>query len=253
MLATMAVADLYEAEIRRRSRQRSKGVWLCVVFALLFSTGVVFSIPMMHGEGDFSKTTGTVVALGTGSSGEPTFTSEFTDGAGVVHRDTNSYGYHYASGDPKIGDRIEYLYKTLPETGDLRAFPRADSILQLVFGVPAALFVLMAALFTWIIARERAFRRRLVRDGRREPLEAAQIGLRSVVIPGGSGGSHRVDMWRLQGRYFDPAQGEYVDCHSNWEPQPAPELTAEARPEVFIDPTNSSRYWVPLGALMPRK
>ena len=66
MLAAMAEDDRYEAEIVRRARQRSKGVWICVVAALLFGIGVFFSKEMMHGRG-FSTTTGTVVALGTGS------------------------------------------------------------------------------------------------------------------------------------------------------------------------------------------
>jgi hypothetical protein len=238
---------LYRAEISRRCRRRMGGVYICLVAAMLFATGVVFSTAMMHGEG-YSAATGTIVALGTGSSGEPTFTGEFTDSAGVVHRDTQNYGYHYARGEPRLGERVDYLYKTMPLGGEFRSFPRGDGFLRWAFGAPAAFFVLLAALFYWIIARERGFRLRLIREGKREHLEAARIRHRSVVVPTGAN-SHRVDLWRVEGRYFDPARGEYVDCHGDWESPPAPALPAGAAPLLLVDPTNSSRYWLPSAPL----
>lgn len=251
MLARMDEDAIYRAEVSRRCRKRLAGVYLCIGAAALFGIGVLYSTRMMHGSG-FSAASGRIVALGTGSSGEPTFTGEFTDAAGVVHRDTRSYGYHYARGEPRIGERVDYLYKTLEPTGDFRSFPRADAILRWVFGIPTALFVLLAALFTWIIQRERRFRLGLLRDGRRERVEQAGVRHRSVVIPTGSN-TQRVDLWRLEGRYFDPARGEYVDCHGDWESPPAPELPAGEAPLLLIDRNDSSRYWLPSRYAAPER
>ena len=225
------------------------GVYVCIAAAALFGTGVAFSTRMIHGDG-YSAATGTIVALGTGSSGEPTFTGEFTDAAGVVHRDTQEYGYYYARGEPQLGQRVKYLYKASALTGDFHSFPSAAGIVHWVFGIPAVLFVLLGALFAWLIARERGFRLRLLREGRCERLEAPSIRNRRVVIPAGAN-TQVVDTWRLEGRYFDPKQGEYVDCHGDWESPPVATLTADAAPVLFIDPKDSSRYWVPSAPLAP--
>jgi 2'-5' RNA ligase len=169
MLGPVSDDAHYRAEIARRCRRRMAGVYVCIAAAALFGTGVAFSTRMIHGDG-YSAATGTIVALGTGSSGEPTFTGEFTDAAGVVHRDTQEYGYHYARGEPQLGQRVKYLYKASALTGDFHSFPSAAGIVHWVFGIPAVLFVLLGALFAWLIARERGFRLRLLGEGRRERL-----------------------------------------------------------------------------------
>lgn len=235
------------AEIARRARRRFIGVWICAVAAALFGAGVLFAQRMMHGEG-YRLAQGRIVALGTSSSGEPTFTGEFRDADGVLHRDTETYGYHYAPGDPRLGERVGYLYRIKPATGSFDSFPRGDVILHWTFGVPAVAFVLFGALAAALIVRESRYRRWLVANGQREPLAHPAIRERAVALPAGAG-SQVVRNWRLEGKYFLPAAGEYVEAHGDWEPPPVRELQAGAEaPVLLLDPRDPSRYWLPSGA-----
>lgn len=243
--------DIYYAELGRDLRRRLPGVYIFVVLAGLLSLGVFYSIPMMHGASDFSKADGRIVAVARDpASGELEMTSEFTDADGVTHRDTQTDGYHYAPGDPKVGQSIEYLYKRSELTGDLHAFPRADRILQLVFGLPAAFVTLLAVATTWFLLRRRNYRRRLLREGRREVGQMHAIAQKSVTIPIGPAANTPIHQWRLEARYFEASLGGFVDAHSDWMPAPAPELRSDApMPPIFVDPQRPERYWLPVGAL----
>lgn len=243
--------EIFLAELERDRRRRMPGAYLFFALAGLLSLGVFYSMPMMHGASDFAKAEGRIVAVERDpESGELQMTSEFTDAQGVTHRDTRSDGYHYAKGDPVVGQAIEYLYKRLEPTGDLRAFPRGDRLLQLVFGIPAAFVALLGAGVTWFLLRRRNYRRGLLRTGRREPGQMHAIALKSVTIPVGAAANTPIDMWRLEARYFEPGLGGFVDAHSDWMPAPAPELRADLpMPPIFVDPERPSRYWLPVGAL----
>jgi hypothetical protein len=242
--------SLWHAEIGRSWRQRLPGFYLCAGFAALMLAGYANSQRLMHGPG-FTATRGTIVALGTGSSGEPTMTSEIRDAAGVVHRDTQPASYHYAPGEPRVGEPIGYLYRRSPYTGEFDAVVRADGLLKWLFGPAAAVMGLFGAGSLGFILRRGRQRRALVRDGERVKIELPRIGHRSVVLPAGRAGSVRVDMWRLEGRVFDPEQGEYVECASDWQQPPAPEAELDPAlvPPLLVDRANPSRRWLPVGAL----
>jgi hypothetical protein len=232
------------AEIEGRRRRRFRGVYLLLAFAALMAVGFANTQRMMH-DGDLRPASATIVALGTGSSGEPTMTSRFQDADGAWHTDTQPASYHYARGEPRVGETVDYLYGIKPISG-FYAVPRADAPLRWLFGAVALLFALLGAGAAWLILRERNYRRRLLATARREPLAAARLGERAYSLPAGAAGTQRVALWRLEGRYFDPAAGEYVDCASDWQPAPAPADFDPARaPPVFVDPLAPSRYWLP--------
>lgn len=236
------------AEIDRRVRQRLVGVWLALAVAALLSLGVWFSVPMMHG-GHPTAATGRIVAVEKDATGETWMTSEFTDGEGVVHRDRETQGYHYAPGEPRVGQRIEYFYERSALTGDLQAYPRADRLLQLVFGVPMALLLALAAMVAWFIVRERATRRWLVRHGRREVAQGASIRQRNTFLPA-SRGLQSIAMWRLQASYFEPTRSQFVQCNGDWHNGFAPPLReGTALPPILVDPARPSRCWLPTGSL----
>jgi hypothetical protein len=246
----------YYAEIGRHCRRRLLGVYLAAGAAVLMLVGVAYSQQMMHGAG-WSAAEGTIVEVGKdASNGETTMTSEFVDASGRKHRDRQTAGYHYAPGEPQLGQRIEYLYKDSGYTGEPMVTPRADRILQWMFGIPAAIFVLMTAITGWLVLRQRNFRRWLVSNGKRERGEQYAIAHRAVPFVTGAGGSS-VRMWRLDARYFEPTRFEFVDCHSDWQTAPEPE-PPELRPDlelppILFDPAKPSRYWLPVGALAPRR
>src|SRR5687767_1242847 len=121
--------------------------------ALVMSAGVLYSTRMMHGPGPWHASDGTIVAVWRDDSGELQMTSEFSDADGVRQRDTQSEGYHYKPGDPEVGQSIEYFSRRSGLTGDLQSFPRADRILQWVFGVPMAFMLLMGAGVVWLLLR----------------------------------------------------------------------------------------------------
>jgi hypothetical protein len=236
-------AALY-AEIGRDFRRRLPGVYICLIVAALLSIGVFKSLPMMHGDSDYTAVDARIVAVGRDpQSGELTMTSEFTDATGAVHRDTQTDGYHYAAGDPEVGQRIEYLYRV--RYGEMRAFPRADRILQWVFGGPAAFLALFGAAGAAFLLRKRAVRRRLVREGRRVPGQAPSIRRRTLVLPTGNR-VQAIGMWRLQARYFDTDRSAFVECHSEWQHAAEPDLANAPPPIILMDPQKPSRYWLPV-------
>ena len=123
---------------------------------------------------------------------------------------------------------------------------RADRILQLVFGVPAGILLLFGAGSVWFPLRKGALRRRLVREGRRETGQALSIRRRTMVLPAGGGNVQALGMWRLQARYFEPAQSAFVECHSEWQYGAEPTLPDGATATILIDPQEPSRYWLPV-------
>ena len=243
--APLDEAALY-AEIGRDFRRRLVGVYLCVGVAALLSLGVFNSMSMMHGDGEFTPVEGRIVAVGKDPrSGQLTMTSEFTDATGKVHRDTQHDGYHYAAGDPVVGQRIEYLTQVRID-GELYGFPRADRMLKWVFGGPAAFLLLVGAGGLWFLLRKRALRRRLVRSGRREVGQAPSIRQRTLVLPTGNN-VQAVPMWRLEARYFEPARSAFVECHSEWQHSPTTPLAGDLpAPTILVDPERPERYWLPV-------
>jgi len=245
-----AVADerRWYREIERRLAARFRGVYLTLGFAALMAFGFANTQSMMH-DGSLLPVTATVVALGTDSSGEATMTSAFVDAEGNWHRDVQPASYHYARGEPRIGDSIDYLYGIHPATNSFYAVPRADGILKWFFGVPAALFALVGVVLVMIILRERDRRRALVRAGLRVPLEMPRIGHRAMTIPGGAAGAVHIEMWRLEGRVFDAARGEFIECASDWQQPPPPEIGNAPLPPLLVDPKRPTRRWLPVGEL----
>jgi hypothetical protein len=236
-------------ELRRRRRQRLPGVYLCLGFAALMLLGYCNSLRMAHGAG-FTPVTGTIVALGTGSSGEPTMTSEIRLPDGSVHRETEETSYHYARGEPRIGESIDYIYRRSPYgTGDMQLWVRGDWILRWMFGPAAAVMGAFGMILLGVILRQHARRRELIRSGERVPIELPRIGHRRIVLPG-SAGPVQVDTWRLEGRVFDPQACEYVEVASDWLQPPAPEsLDPALVPPLLVDKARPSRRWLPVGAL----
>lgn len=235
-------------EIERRLAARFRGVYLAIGFAGLMGFGFANTQRMMH-DGALLPVTATIVALGTDSSGEPTMTSTFVDAEGNWHRDTQPASYHYARGEPRVGDKVDYLYGVLPATGSFYAVVRADGILKWFFGVPAAIFTVVGVVLALLILRERAGRRALVAGGLRIALELPRIGHRAVTLPGGAAGAIHFELWRLEGRVFDAERGEFVECASDWQQPPPPELGATPLPPLLVDPARPSRRWLPVGEL----
>jgi hypothetical protein len=235
-------------EIERRLTQRFRAVYLLVTMAALFGFGVMNTQRMMH-DASLLPAQGTVVALGTDSAGEPTFTATFVDAEGNWHRDTQGYGYWYGRGEPQVGAPIAYLYGVKPISGDFYAVPRGDGILKWVFGLAAAGFALLGVLAGMVIMREHDTRRALVRGGERLPLQMPSIRRMRVEVPTGAAGARGGDLWRLEGRVFDAARGEYVECASDWQQPPPPELDLSQVPPLLVDPSHPGKRWLPVGAL----
>ena len=237
-------------EIGRDFRRRSVGVWICLVMAALLFLPLPHTMSMMHGDGDYTAVMGTIVEVYKNpDTGQLMMTSEFTDANGTVHRGTEHDGYHYAKGDPQVGQPIEYLYKTLDSTNEVRFFPRADRMLKWVFGAPAAFLALFGTIMLAWMLRKRAWRRRMVREGRREPGQAPSIRHKTVVVPTRHQ-THVLDLWRVEASWFDPERAQFVVCHGEWEKAPAPALGDDAAPLIFIDPANPSRYWLPTATVV---
>ncbi len=233
------------AEIDRNLRRRLVGVYIALVGAALLSLGVVFSVPMVH-SGNPVAADGTIVAVEKDAAGETWMTSEFTDADGGTHRDRKTQGYHYAPGPPVVGQDIEYFYEHKALTGDMHMYPR-DRFLQWAFGGPMAFLLLVAVLAAWLLVRQRQRRRQLVRTGRREIAQAVTIRHRTLLLPAGNRWQE-LAMWRLQARYFEPTRSEFVDCHSDWQAAPAPDLDkGTPLPPILVDPDRPGRYWWPVG------
>jgi hypothetical protein len=173
--------------------------------------------------------------------------SEFTDSNGVVHRDRETDGYHYAPGDPQVGQRIAYAYRYSEQTGDIVTFVRADVLLQWVFGVPAAFLGALALVLSWHIARQRALRRRLVRTGRREKGQAPAIRHREFAVQ-----SQVVRSWRIEASWFEPTRTAFVLARSDWQNTPAPEVDPKSlAPLILVDAEHPARHWLPIVTALP--
>ena len=235
-------------EIGRRLAQRFRGVYVAIGAAALFGLALANTQRMMH-EPWLSPAKATIVSLGIDSSGERAFTAAFADAEGNWHRDTRPYSYYYSRGEPRVGETLPYLYGVSPLTNDFRAMPRADVVLQWLFGIPTALFALLAVGFGVVVMREHDLRRALVRTGQRLPVQMPAIGHRTLVLPGAGGNAVRMDMWRLEGRVYDATAGGYVECHSDWQQPPPPELDPARVPPLLVDPARPSLRWLPVGSL----
>lgn len=250
-MAEPADDDALLAEIRRHARRRMLGAGLAFGFAALFAIPLPMTLRMMHGDHAFVPVTATIVEVHRDpGDGLLYMTSEFSDAAGVRHRATESEGYHYAPGDPRVGQHVDYLYETGPRTGDFHAFPRADRLLQWVFGVPVAIFGLLGFGVVALALRQRRFRRALVRGGVRETGQSPRIRRRTMVLPAGNR-AQAITTWRLQASRFDAQRGGFVECHGDWEGGPVPELDPAATPVILSDPADPRRYWLPTGSLAP--
>lgn len=240
------------AEIERNRRRRFLGVYIAAVAAALFLVAASYSLPMMHGDG-FTPVTATIVAVETDpASGDTVMTSEFIDTSGTRRRGKETAAYHYAPGDPKVGQAIEYIYKTSALTGDFHATPRADVFLRWTFGVPGLLLAILAIVVAWLVLRQRTFRRELVRSGRRVPGQTHAIRAKTLIFPGEGNSAQAAPMWRLEARYFEPAESGFRDCHSDWQHGEAPELLEQTPvPPLLLDARDPERYWLPLGSLAP--
>jgi len=239
------------AEIERFGRQRRVGFWLAAGGAVGLAWVATQSMSMMHASDDYETVDATIVAVERDpQGGELWMTSEFVDATGKRHRERETEGYHYAPGEPKVGQSIEYLVRTSPLTGDVDAFPRADRILQWFFGGTAAFLAALALGLLVFVARQRTRRRHLVRHGRRERVQAARIGHRVVPFTG-TRGAGPARLWRLEGRWFDPDRSGFVDVRSDWQNTPAPELHDDTPlPDLLVDPRDPRRTWLPVGTLV---
>jgi hypothetical protein len=237
--------DVLYREIGRDFRRRMPGVYLCLAVSALLLLPLPHTMSMMHGDGDYTAVMGRIVEVSKDpQTGRLLMTSEYTDASGTVHRDTEHDGYHYAAGDPQVGQPIEYLYKTLDVTGEVRGFPRADRMLKWVFGGPAAFLALVGAVFAWLLLRKRAWRRRLVREGRREPGQAPTIRHKTMVVPTRHA-THVIPLWRVEASWFDPDRAQFIACHGEWEKDAPPADDATLAPVILVDPRKPSRYWLP--------
>jgi hypothetical protein len=88
-----------------------------------------------------------------------------------------------------------------------------------------------------------------VRNGERLALQAPRIGYRTVILPAGAVGALRTEWWRLERRVFDPGRGEFVECASDWQLPPPPQLDAARIPPLLVDVARPSRRWLPVGGL----
>ncbi|HOZ04956.1 MAG TPA: hypothetical protein PLS60_06145 [Arenimonas sp.] len=252
---TVALPDdsALRAEIKRQVRIRSIGFWLAAIFALIFFGLTFFSFPMMHHQKNTVSVDATIVAVERDpQNGETLMVSEFTDAEGVLHRDTQTSGYHYAWGEPQVGQRAPYVYWRSGITGDISSFPRADGILKWMFGSAGAVLGLMAIGVWFFVSRHRRLRLKLIKSGRRErgaryAIEAktTAITMKTTVI---------IHQWRLTARYFEESLTAFKDCHSDWQPGLPPErLDNLTVPMILVDATDPRRYWLPVGEIHDRR
>jgi len=251
VLADVTVAlpedSALRAEIKRQVRIRSIGFWLAAIFALIFFGLTFFSFPMMHHQKNTVSVDATIVAVERDpQNGETLMTSEFSDAEGVLHRDTQTSGYHYAWGEPQVGQRVPYVYWRSGITGDISSFPRADSILKWMFGSAAAVLALMAIGVWFFVSRHRRLRLRLIKSGRRERGVRYAIEAKTTVITMKT--TVIIHQWRLTARYYEESLTAFKDCHSDWQPGlPPAHLDNLTVPMILVDATDPRRYWLPVG------
>lgn len=257
VLADVTVAlpedSVLRAEIKRLVRIRSPGFWLITLFALFFFGLMPFTFPMMHYQEDTTTVNATIVDVGRDpENGEILMTSEFSDADGVVHRSTETSGYHYAWGEPEVGQQLEYIYWRNKLSGDFESTPRADGILKWMFGSAGAVLALFAMGAGVYVNRHRRLRLRLIKSGRRErgaryAIEAKTtvIAIKTTVI---------IHQWRLTARYFEESLTAFKDCHSDWQPGlPPVRLDNLTVPMILVDVTDPRRYWLPVGEVYDRR
>lgn len=257
VLADVTVAlpedSALRAEIKRQVRIRSIGFWLAAIFALIFFGLTFFSFPMMHHQKNTLSVDATIVAVERDpQNGETLMTSEFSDAEGVLHRDTQTSGYHYAWGEPQVGQRVPYVYWRSGITGDIGSFPRADGILKWIFGSAAAVLALLAIGVWFFVSRHRRLRLRLIKSGRRERGVRYAIEAKTTVITMKT--TVIIHQWRLTARYFEESLAAFKDCHSDWQPGLPPErLDNLTVPMILVDATDPRRYWLPVGEVYDRR
>ena len=244
---------LLRAEISRQVRFRSPGFWLATLFALFFFGLMPFTFPMMHYQENATTVDATIVEVGRDpENGEFLLTSEFSDADGVVHRDTQTSGYHYAWGEPEVGQHLKYIYWRNKLSGDFESTPRADSMLKWLFGSAGAVLALFAIGLGVYVDRDRRLRLRLIKSGRRErgaryAIEAKTtvITIKTMVI---------IHQWRLTARYFEESLTAFKDCQSDWQPGLPPEsLDNLTVPMILVDMLDPRRYWLPVGEVYDRR
>jgi hypothetical protein len=235
------------AEIPTDARRRPPGIWIAAAGAVLLAMPVPFSLAMVHGEG-LTPVEGRIVAVGKDPESGETMMDVDVPIDGVVHRDRETAAYHYAPGEPTVGEPIAYAYRVSDATGDVLLYARADGLLRWVFGVPAAFLALLAGGMAVFLARRRKRHTALVAHGLRMPAQGARLRHRSLVLPAGGGRSQAVQQWRLEASFFEPQRAAFVECRSDWRPAPAPESVEALGPiEIHVDPADPSRHWLPVG------
>ena len=257
VLADVAVGlpadDALRTEIHREARSRSLGFWLAVIFALVFFGLAAFSFRMMHDQDGAVAVDGSIVAVERDpGNGELLMTSEFFDTEGKMHRDTLPEGYHYASGEPKVGQRIEYVYWRSPFTGEIDSHPRNDIFVKWIFISAGLILGVMALVVSIYMNRHRRLRLRLIASGRRERGARYAIEAKTTVIS--LKVTHTIHQWRLNARYFEDSLTAFKDCHSDWQPGLPPDrLDNLTLPMILVDAANPRHYWLPVGELYDRR
>ena len=237
-------------EIATQVSHRRLGFWLALLFAAFVFGLLPFTFRMMHSYDDAVMVDARIIAVDRDpASGETRMTSEFIDLTGKAHRATESAAYHYAPGEPEVGQKIAYFYRP-DAAGDIYGTPRADGLLKWLFGGAGALLALIASALAWYVGRHRRLRRRLLSNARAVPGAAYGIQSRTIVIPT-KYSQTVVHTWRLKARCFDPERAEFVDYDSDWHRGVMPELPAGVTvTPVLFDPGNPRRYWLPVGELL---
>jgi hypothetical protein len=245
--------EALRTEIARQARFRSAGFWLSVVGALLFFSLMFFTYGMVHYQKNATTVEARIVAVEHDANrNETLMTSEFVDADGEVHRDTQTSGYHYARGEPEVGQAISYLYWRSDLTGEFGSTPRGDGILKWLFGCAGAVLTLMAIITFVYVNRHRRLRLRLIASGRRERGAGYAIESRTVTIP--LKVTHVIHQWRLNASYFENSQSGFKNCHSDWQPGLPPDRLDDLTvPVILVDVADPRRYWLPVGELYERR
>jgi len=245
--------NVLRAEIVRQARFRTPGLWLITLFALFFFGLMPFTFPMMHYQKGTTDVDATIVEVGRDpQSGEILMTSEFTDADGKAHRDTQTSSYHYAIGEPEVGQQVDYTYWHNKLSGDIISSPRADSMLKWMFGSAGTVLAIGAILVGVYVDRHRRLRLRLIKSGRRERGARYAIEAKTTVITIKT--TIIIHQWRLTARYFEESLTAFKDCHSDWQPGLPPErLDNLTVPMILVDAADPRRYWLPVGEVYDRR
>jgi hypothetical protein len=234
-------------EIAKDARRRRIAAWIAALSAAALAIAAAHSLRLTHGPG-LTPVEGRIVAVGRDAqSGEAVMDIEVPV-AGVMHRERETAAYHYAPGEPTVGEAIPYAYRISEATGDPVLYTRADGLLRWGFGGAAAFLGVLALGLAAFVSRQRRLRTFLVAHGLRLPAQGARVRERTLVLPV-NGGARTVRQWRLEASFFEPGRAAFVECASEWRPAPAP-ASIDALPVavVLVDPADPSRHWLPAGA-----